>query len=309
MGDRNLRMKCLQYIRILLALSPLLGLGACTTVIDAKLDTGPVQLSVDGLLTDQPGPQTIRLTQTAAYFDNSTPPAATSATVTVMDDSGKIYRFLDQANTGYYVWQPTNNDTLGHIGRSYQLTIVYQGETYRASSKLNPVPPVDSLIFVKRKLGPFSKNEGYRAEFYAVDIPNEVDYYRIRFFRNGELQNKPGNIITSQDGVFRGNTTVADGLTFIVPIRRSINPDSLYALKDIVKVEVHSLTAGAFEFWQQVRSQVTNGGLFATPPANVPTNIRNTNTSGRPATGFFITSAVRSRTAAVTEANIRVRED
>lgn len=284
-------------------------LDSCTTVIDAKLDTGPTQLSVDAVLTDQPGAQTIRLTQTAAYFNNSTPPAATSATVTVTDNAGKIYTFLDPDNDGYYVWQPTGNDTLGHIGRTYQLSIGFQGETYRAVSKMNRVPPIDSLIFVKRKLNPFSKNEGYRAEFYAVDIPNQTDYYRVRFFRNGELQNKPNNIVTSQDGGFRSGTSVTDGLMFIVPIRRSINVDSLYAMNDVVKVELQSLTSEAFDFWQQFRTQITNGGLFATPPANIPTNISNTNPSGRGAVGFFITSAVRSRTATVNETNIRVRED
>ncbi|WP_020605783.1 DUF4249 domain-containing protein [Spirosoma spitsbergense] len=294
---------------LLYILGGFIGLNGCTTVIDAKLDTGPVQLSVDALLTNQPGSQTIRLTKTAGYFDSNTPPAATSATVTVTDNTGKTYRFIDSTNTGYYVWKPTGKDTLGHIGRTYQLTILYGGDTFRSTSKINPVPPIDSLIFVKRALNPLSTTQGYRAEFYAVDIPKQVDYYRIRFFRNGTLQNKPNNIITSQDGVFGGNSSVADGLTFIVPIRRSINPDSLYALKDIVKVEVHSLTADAFLFWQQVRTQVTNGGLFATPPANVPTNIINTNPTGRPATGFFITSAVSSRTASVSDANIRVRVD
>ncbi|QMW02305.1 DUF4249 domain-containing protein [Spirosoma foliorum] len=288
----------------------ILSLDSCTTVIDAQLDTGPVHLSVQGILTNQPGSQTIILTQTAAYFDSSTPPAATSATVTVTDDAGKTYRFLDAKNTGYYVWQPTGKDTLGHIGRTYQLTIGYQGETYRASSKVNPVPPIDSIIFVKRKRSPLSKIEGYRAEFYANDIPNETDYYRVRFFRNGELQNKPNNIITSQDGGFRGNNNgVTDGLTFIVPIRRAINPDSLYALNDNVTVELHSLTLEAINFWQQTRTQITNGGLFATPPVNVPTNIINDNASGRKATGFFMTSAVRTRSASVVPANIRVRED
>ena len=298
-----------RYLVLLFSLAAVTGLTSCTTVIDAKLDTGPTQLSVDGTLTDQPGQQTIRLTQTAAYFDSSTPTPATSATVTVVDNVGKTYPFSDPDNDGYYVWQPTGKDTLGHIGRTYQLTIAYQGDTYKASSKMNPVPPVDSLIFVKRKLNPLSKTEGYRAEFYAVDIPNEVDYYRVRFFRNGELQSEPNNIITSQDGAFRGASTVTDGLTFIVPIRRSINPDSLYALNDVVKVEVQSLTLDAFDFWQLVRTQITNGGLFATPSVNVPTNISNTNASGRKATGFFITSAVRSRTATVNDANIRVRED
>ena len=287
-----------------------LGLNSCTTVIDAKLDTGPTELSVDGTVTDQPGSQTIRLTQTAAYFDSSMPTAATSATVIVSDNVGKTYRFSDPDNDGYYVWQPTGKDTLGHIGRTYQLTITYQGETYKASSKMNKVPPIDSLIFVKRKLNPLSKKEGYRAEFYAVDIPNEADYYRVKFFCNGEFQNKPRNIITTQDGGFGGNNNgVTDGLMFIVPIRRSVNPDSLYILNDVVKVELQSLPSEALTFWQQLRTQITNGGLFATPPTNVPTNILNTNASGRTATGFFIASAVRTRTAAVTDANIRVRED
>lgn len=287
----------------------IIALNGCTTVIDAKLDTGPTQLSVDALLTNQAGTQTIRLTQTAGYFDNSSPPAATSAIVTVTDDKGNVYRFLDSTNTGYYVWKPTGKDTLGHVGRTYQLTIAYGGETFRSSSKINRVPPIDSVVFVKRKLNPISTTEGYRAEFYAMDIPGQADYYRVRYFRNGELQNKPANLITTQDGGFRTSTGVTDGLMFIAPIRRSINPDSLYALKDIVKVELHSLTGEAFTFWQQVRAQVTNGGLFATPPTNVPTNINNANPAGRPATGFFITSAVSSRTATVADANIRVRED
>ncbi|GAB3952735.1 hypothetical protein GCM10028805_35200 [Spirosoma harenae] len=290
--------------------SAVLLLNSCTTVIDAKLDTGPTQLSVDALLTDQPGPQTIRLTQSAAYFDNSTPPAATSATVMVTDNTGKKYAFLDPDNDGYYIWQPTGKDTLGHVGRTYQLTIAFQGETYQASSKINPVPPIDSTIFVKRKTNPFSTREGYRAEFYAVDLPKSVDYYRVRFFRNGELQNKPNNIITSQDGGFRsGSNNVTDGLMFIAPIRRSANPDSLYNMNDEVKVELHSLSAEAFDFWQQFRTQITNGGLFATPPANIPTNIINTKSTGRNGVGFFITSAVRSRTVKVTDAAIRVRED
>ena len=305
-------MNHLRYLRLFYCLAPLWSWGllsSCTTVIDAKLDTGPIQLSVDGTLTDQPGLQTIRLTQTAAYFNNSQPTPATSATVTVADDAGKTYRFSDPDNDGYYVWQPTGKDTLGHIGRTYQLTVAYQGETYRASSKMNRVPPVDSIIFVKRKLNPLSKTEGYRAEFYAVDIPGGVDYYRVRFFRNGELQNKPGDIITSQDGSFRGPGNATDGLTFIVPIRRAINPDSLYALNDVVKVEIQSLTVEAFDFWQELQTQITNGGLFATPVANVPSNILNANANGRKATGFFITSAVRSRSVAVSEANIRTRDD
>lgn len=293
-----------RYLLIPFLLLTVLFLNSCETVIDAKLDTGPSQLSVDATITDQPGPQTIRLTQTSAYFDSSTPPAALSATVTVTDNAGKSYSFTDPDKDGYYVWQPTGNDTLGHIGRTYQLNIAFQGETYQASSKLNRVPTVDSITFAKKKLNPLSKTEGYRGEFYARDLPGATDYCRVKFYRNGELQNKPNNIILAQDGAFQGSADT-DGLMFILPIRRSINPDSLYALNDVVKVEILSLSKEAFEFWQELRTQITNGGLFATPPTNVPTNIVNTKTSGKKAVGFFITSAIRSRTVKVEEANLR----
>ncbi|QJW92013.1 DUF4249 domain-containing protein [Spirosoma taeanense] len=281
-------------------------LTGCETVIDAKLDTGPTQLSVDGTLTDLPGPQSIRLTQTAAYLDNGTPPPAIGATVQVRNNNGRNFSFTDPDNDGYYVWQPTGKDTLGRIGQTYNLNITFQGETYRATSRMNRVPVVDSLVFSKQKINPLSSTEGYQAEFFARDLPGATDYYRIRYYRNGTLQNKPRDIITVKDGSFPGSADT-DGLVFIRPFRQSVNPDSLYNLNDTVKVEIMSLTPEAFEFWQQLQNQITNGGLFATPPANVPTNIINTNGNGRRATGFFIASAVRGRTARVAGENLRTK--
>jgi hypothetical protein len=169
---------------------------------------------------------------------------------------------------------------------------------------MNRVPPVDSIIFRKQKLNPLSSIEGYQSEFYARDLPGATDYYRIRYYRNGVLQNRARDITTLKDASFSGSANT-DGFVFIRPFRQSINPDSLYALNDVVDVEIRSITPEAYEFWQQLAQQITNGGLFATPPANVPTNIVNTNVSGPAATGFFTASAIRSRSARVVTENIR----
>ncbi len=292
-------------ILTILSVTAAFALTGCETVIDADLDTGPTQLSVEATLTDQPGQQQIRLTQTTAYFNNSTPPAATGATVRVADDAGRTFTFADPDNDGLYVWQPaTTRDTLGRVGRTYSLSITYQGETYRAVSRLNRVPPIDSVIFRKERINPIASTEGYQAEFYARDLAGATDFYRVKFFRNGTLQNRPGNIIISQDGSFRGSANT-DGLMFIRPIRQSINPDSLYFLNETVRVDLESISPEAYNFWENLRTQITNGGLFATPPANVPTNVLNVNANGRKATGFFITSAVRTRTVRVTPENVR----
>lgn len=291
----------LHYFLIVLAG---LALANCETVIDADLDTGPVQLSVDGTLTDQPGPQIIRLTQTAAYFSNATAPVASGATVTVTDSSGRTYVFADADNDGYYTWKPGTKDTLGRVGQTYRLAIAYRGDTYVATSRMNRVPAVDSIIFRKEKVNPLSSTEGYQAEFFARDFRGATDYYRVRYSRNGIIANKPRDIVTLKDASFPGSSNT-DGLVFIRPFRQSINPDSLYALNDSVKVELQSLTPESFEFWQQFSQQVSNGGLFATPPSNVPTNIINTNAAGRKATGFFLATAIRNRMVRVTEENVR----
>lgn len=280
------------------------ALYSCETPIDANLDTGPVQLSVDATLTDQPGPQTIRLTQTAPYFNNSTAPAATGAAIAVSDNTGRTFAFTDLDNDGYYTWKPDTKDTLGRVGQTYQLSITYQGDTYVATSRMNRVPAVDSIIFRKEKINPLSATEGYQAEFFARDFRGATDYYRIRYARNGVVANKPRDIITLKDGSFPGSADT-DGLVFIRPFRQSINPDSLYALNDSVRVEIQSLTPESFEFWQQFSQQITNGGLFATPPANVPTNIVNATANGRSATGFFLATAIRSRSVRVIAENVR----
>lgn len=63
-------------------------------------------------------------------------------------------------------------------------------------------------------------------------------------------------------------------------------------------VELYSISQEAAFFLAQVLVQSTLGNngplgaLFSAPPANVPTNIKNTNENGDNAVGFFCTSAV-----------------
>jgi hypothetical protein len=63
-------------------------------------------------------------------------------------------------------------------------------------------------------------------------------------------------------------------------------------------VEIHSLTVAAFTYLTEVSIQTNRPGgfseLFATPLANVSSNVFNVNTNGRRAVGFFNVAAVSS---------------
>ncbi|RYF62130.1 MAG: DUF4249 domain-containing protein [Cytophagaceae bacterium] len=300
-------MKLSSFISVIAALLVAVALSSCETVINANIASAPTQLAVDAWLTDQPGEQQIKLTQTTNYFNNATPTPALSASVTVGDNTGRVFNFTDPDNDGVYTWKPANaRDTtkISIIGRTYGLSIQYQGDSYAAAAQMPRVPRIDSVTFTKEKITPLSSEEGYRAEFFANDLAGAVDYYYIRFYRNSQLQVRPQDIVLAYNGAFRGSADT-DGLMFIRPIRRSINPEKLYALNDSVRVELRSITFEGYTFWELLKAQLQNAGLFATPPSNVPSNIRNLKTGGTPAVGFFLVSPVRTRTTVVSPENLR----
>ncbi|MCY7353204.1 MAG: DUF4249 domain-containing protein [Cytophagaceae bacterium] len=266
-----------------------LTLTACEDVIDLDTETGPAQLVVDGWITNQTGPQSIRLSQTAGYFDNSPAKPVLGATVLVTDEAGTKYEFKDLKSSGQYVWTPFSpTNPMGYLGGDYTLSIKTNGEEYQAKTHLYPVPRIDSLTYFFEKppiVANDSPKEGYQAEFFARDLPGEGNCYWIKVFKNGKYFAKTTDINLAYDAAFSPGAA-SDGLLFILPIRRSITPE-LWQERDTVRVELHAIPKEAFFFLQQVRLESSNQGLFATPPSNIISNVVNQNSGGRKALGFF----------------------
>lgn len=284
----------ISILKSVAALLILTGLWGCEDVIDLKTETGPPLLVVDGWITNQAGLQKIKLTKSAAYFDNSPALPALEAEVWVEDDLGKIYRFEDVKSDGNYQWQPADADSaLGAIGRSYTLHIEHEGESYTAQNEIKRVPAIDSLIFtheswpVTPEKGP---KDGFIAEFYARDFEGAGDCYWIKPLRDGKAyKNNPVYISIAYDAAFSSESPT-DGLIFIQPIRQSLTIGELFEDKDLVGVELLSINEAAFNFLSRVRTEASNGGLFAVPFSNLPTNVKSK--SGKKALGFFGASAV-----------------
>ena len=297
-------MKKMKYLLIGVTLAGLFT--ACEDKIDPKLESAAPILVVDAWVNNMAGAQTIILSQSQSYFDNTLPPGVKSASVTVTDDQGKVYTFAeDDKNPGYYLWKPSGSEVFGTVERKYKLQIVVNGETFISETRMGRVPPVDSVTFDKSKrIG--SKDSIVRGEFWATDPQGPGDAYFIRSYKNGVLLNKPSEINIAFDAGFSAGGAT-DGVTFITPIRRGINPNdedddglllSPFGEGDSVNVQIHSISVAAFTYLNQVSIQTDRPGgfqeLFARPLANVSTNISNVNTAGSKVLGFFNVASVSS---------------
>jgi hypothetical protein len=275
---------------------------SCEDVINPQLERAEPVLVVDAWINNLPQTQTIKLTRTQPYFENILPPAVAGATVTITDENGVVFTFIEN-KPGEYEWVPSGTNVFGEVGLNYLLTVQVNNETFVAESRMGRVPVVDSITFFKQKGNQFI-DDLYQAEFWAKDPPESGDAYWIKFYKNGIHQNKPSEIITAYDAGFSKGGNFS-GVEFIPPIRRAINPfdtdenDRLlspYQVGDSVSVQIHAVTEAAFNFLNEVSIQTNRPGgfgeLFSTPLANVSSNIRNTLANGSKVVGFFNVGAV-----------------
>jgi len=271
-------MKKLSYYLCMLII-----LAACEDQIFPELRKAPPILIIDAFLTNQDSLQTIRITQSQSYFDNTTLQGVSGASVIVVNANGSKFNF-NEIEQGYYQWDPTIDGPIASEGDSLMLKVTIGDDQFQAMSTMNRIPDIDSVTFRFEEENLFLP-DSYFAEFWSRDLLGAGDTYWIKSYKNGRYLNQPNEINIAFDAGFSEGGNV-DGLIFIPPIRDLINPFeqdendkfmSPFADGDSVYVEIHSITNETFLFLNEVRIQTDRPGgfaeLFATPLSNVRTNI------------------------------------
>lgn len=254
--------KAILYLTAMLALA----FTSCEEVIDYELRNVETKLVVEGLITNQPGPYTVRLSQTKGYLDEGLPPGVNGALVVVSDNNGTVDT-LQQVGEGVY--QTTKLQ--GTAGYTYYLKATVNGKEYTAQSYMPTVAPLDSLTF-EYQTAMEEEDEGYHPFIHFRDPQGKGNYYRWNIYVNDVLE--PDELAVLSDELYDGNYGHAD---------------MGFALKkgDKLKVEMYGIDKPAYKFWLALANQQNSaGGPFESTPANAPGNISNG------AMGYFGASAV-----------------
>lgn len=254
---------------------------SCEDVVNVDLDTAAPKLVIDASIKWQKGTvgnlQKIKLTTTTDFYSN-TIPVATGATVSIKNTTVDIptsYQFIEDGQTGEYV---CSNFT-PIINNDYTLTVVYNGQTYTATSKFMPTPVIQKTEQITKP--GFGGEDVYEIKFYFQDNAAENNFYLVGA--------KNSNIVYPEYGVlsdefFQGNLMFA------------IYQDQDLKKGDVVEYSLQGITEKYNNYMSKLLSTSGSegGNPFATPPATLRGNIVNKTNPDNYPFGYFHLSEIDS---------------
>ena len=248
-----------------------LFLTGCEEVVHVDLETMDPKLVIDARIDWIKGTdgsqQTIKLTKTAGYYEDTVPPA-TGATVFITNSTNTVFDFIETPGTGEYVCA----NFVPVIGETYTLTVTYEGETYTASEQLFAVPEITNVI--QDDEGGFL-NEDIEVRFFFQDNGLEDNYYLVRF----DTEVLPyADYDVLEDEFFQGN----EMFDFI--------DHEDFESGQVVGIKLYGVSRRYSEYMLKVISMVEGGGgsgPFQSPPINARGNIINQTNEKNFALGYF----------------------
>lgn len=244
---------------------------SCEEVIDVDLSTAPPRLVIDASINWQKGTsgnqQIISLTTTTGYFQNEIPKVS-GASVFVTNSTNTVFNF-EELKTGSPTGKYICNNFEPVIGETYILTVIYNGQTYKASEKLLPTPSIDSIEQIN-DLGFNSDEIGLKVNF--LDASNETNFYLSRF---ESTANAFPEYETLLDIFQNGN------------MMSSLYSNEYLTIGNKVIISIYSVSEFYYNYMSIIITNANPNGPFQTTPKRVRGNIINQTNSSNYAFGYF----------------------
>lgn len=299
----------------------LLIFGECVQRFEPEVINYKNVLVVDGHISDQAEPQTIRLSRTRPLNVPANIPE-TGAIVTVMDGDGEIFEF-PETEAGIYQSDPAVFK--GEIGETYILQIkTEEGQNFTSSEVvLKKTPPLAKVYFEEvTRLNDLGETLwGIRILVDAHDPANATHYYRWDWVENWEIKVP----VPSKYDFVVDEDTVGMGYPVPKPLQVELCYDSdtsrrimvqssagqtddrisqyeihfvstrgfkLRSLYGII-VQQYALSEEAFNYWSRLqRTTESLGTLFDPQPYELQGNIMGVSSQEDVVLGYFDASTV-----------------
>ncbi|WP_373521547.1 DUF4249 domain-containing protein [Aquiflexum sp.] len=310
-------LKRLIYIILIIPIS-------CIDPYKIDIPQGAQLLTVDGIITTDPGPHLIRLTRSDTYgsvFEGLIRPVI-RAKVGIRDSEGNVVFLNEIENDGIYA---TPEGFRARVGISYSIQIDLQnGRSYTSlPERVESGPQIDSLSYQSVK---FNTNDrltdliGVQVFAHFRDPSDQANFYYWRrgtstfaLVANPELHTLPPDHPTNprgpdpkdccsicfleDDSRIQRFTLASDenfnGLSQRLPVL--FIEDNGLRFKQTYRAEIlqMSVSTGAHRFLRLIEQQTNlTGSVFDNPPANIRGNIISLDDPDEVVLGYFMAGSV-----------------
>jgi len=277
-------------------------------------------LVVEGMITNRPGPYTIKLSlSTTVQFSTHIPLSGYELIIT--DDSGQE-ETLTENEAGAYSTYPSGIQ--GVIGKKYKLTInAPDGRTYRSEFEELMIPTGIESVYAeveyREDINYYHDLAGYQFYLDTYNAENDSNYYLwqleatykyrsdflIRFiFDHYTLSPFPNpdslQICWKTDKIQKiliyNTLDLSEPKITRLPLHYVTTETRELSIRYSVLVKQFSITEKAYNFWGSVKEQnVEQGALYTKQPYQIRGNLVNTENPDEPVLGYFLVAGVSEK--------------
>jgi hypothetical protein len=301
--------------------------GGCIEPFEPHLEESGEVLVIEGRITDLPGMQTVTVSRSSAYKQPEFKPVS-GCVVRVEDETGDGITYTEQTEG---VYQSLPETGFVAVGKSYKLLVFTpDGGVYESDyDSLLACAPIDQLSYKVETQGTSNPDVNYYGIRFFIDIKGDelesrnylwnfeetweyYSTYRIQYMYDGssfldyspELHGFNICYITSYLDAFQvGSSAQMEA--------NQLHQQPLYFVSNqtprlrhtySLRVLQHSLSNGAFDYWERLMAQTGGtGGLFETQPSSTRGNVYNINDQEEKVLGFFFASQVKEKRLTLSE--------
>lgn len=299
-------MRSNKYIALL---TGFLVISSCITQFVPETSENDTSLVVEGMITDQPGVYTVKLSKSLPLSTDENTEVLTGCTVTISDDNGN-WTNLYETRPGTYV---TNGVFRGYVGRKYKLLINTNNPDLSYNSyesllmEMKPVPQIDSLFYEKitTEVGLDGRPREQECQVYlnTTDPDGICKHFRWDFSETWMFQlpfdvpNRMCWISNNSNSIFIKNTSVlSEDRIEKWPVNYISAKTDRLSERYSMLVNQYSLSEAEFNYWEKLKNVTENvGSLYDITPVSIPGNINCIEDPKEQVLGYFSVSAKTSK--------------
>lgn len=317
-------MLCRRAVLVLATVLCLLS-GGCIETIDFEVERVGNNLVVDGMITDSPGPYTLKLRRTSGQEKISDP--VSGASIIITDNLGNSEPYYEVSEGTYRL---DGTEVTGVPERTYQIEIELHGIlTYRSEPETMPATNAQDSIHYEFDTVETLSPHGVQIEkdvmrvYKETFVPETGDPLYLKWELQGAYKfteydfpdflnaPPPACYVTENPRpqsifLYDGNELAGGRLKTRVMAERELT--YVFYTRYYANLIQYSITPGAYEYWFQVDQAINQSGtIFDVPPSNANSNIYNVDDPGEKVMGYFHAAAVDTTRFFVTQGDLPFR--